>query len=128
MINTERPLVIYDHMRISLDTLDIDSVELKLTDSKVRLYGKRGDVALNYDLCCNDERVGRGPEKDGIEWFARIRPGENRRPGGEPTTRARAVTSVTPHKAEIAASSDCQSAAECLMKAVLSTKISKRTP
>jgi len=63
MINTERPLVIYDHMRISLDTLDIDSVELKLTDSKFRLYGKRGDVALNYDLCCNDELVGLGQKK-----------------------------------------------------------------
>jgi hypothetical protein len=63
MINTERPLVIYDHMRISLDTLDIDSVELKLTGSKFRLYGKRGDVALNYDLCCNDETVGKGQKK-----------------------------------------------------------------
>jgi hypothetical protein len=63
MINTERPLVIYDHMRISLDTLDIDSVALKLTDSKFRLYGKRGDVALNYDLCCNDETVGKGQKK-----------------------------------------------------------------
>ena len=63
MINTERPLVIYDHMRISLDTLDIDSVELKLADSKFRLYGKRGDVALNYDLCCNDETVGKGQKK-----------------------------------------------------------------
>jgi hypothetical protein len=63
MINTERPLVIYDHMRISLDTLDLDSVELKLSDSIVRLYGKRGDVALNYDLCCNGERVGRGQKK-----------------------------------------------------------------
>jgi hypothetical protein len=28
-----------------------------------RLYGKRGDVALNYDLCCNDEVVGRGQKK-----------------------------------------------------------------
>jgi len=63
MINTERPLVIYDHMRISLDTLDIDSVELKLADSKLRLYGKRGDVALNYDLCCNDEIIGKGQKK-----------------------------------------------------------------
>jgi hypothetical protein len=63
MINTERPLVIYDHMRISLDTLDIDSVELRLNDSICRLYGKRGDVALNYDLCCNGERVGRGQKK-----------------------------------------------------------------
>jgi Protein of unknown function (DUF3581) len=63
MINTERPLVIYDHMRISLDTLDIDSVELKMTGSKFRLYGKRGDVALNYDISCNDEVVGRGQKK-----------------------------------------------------------------
>lgn len=63
MINTERPLVIYDHMRISLDTLDIDEVELQLSDSICRLYGKRGDVALNYDLCCNGERVGRGQKK-----------------------------------------------------------------
>ena len=63
MINTERPLVIYDHMRISLDTLDLDSVELKFIGSKFRLYGKRGDIALNYDLCCNDEVVGRGQKK-----------------------------------------------------------------
>ncbi len=63
MINTERPLIIYDHMRISLDTLDIDSVELSLNDSIFRLYGKRGDVALNYDLCCNGERIGKGQKK-----------------------------------------------------------------
>ena len=63
MINTERPLVIYDHMRISLDTLDIDSVELALADSSFRLYGKRGDVALNYDLRSNGETVGKGQKK-----------------------------------------------------------------
>ncbi len=63
MINTERPLVIYDHMRISLDTLDIDSVDLTLTDNIFRLYGKRGDVALNYDLSCNGESVGKGQKK-----------------------------------------------------------------
>lgn len=63
MINTERPLVIYDHMRISLDTLDIDSVELSLSDNVFRLYGKRGDVALNYDLSCNGEIVGKGQKK-----------------------------------------------------------------
>lgn len=63
MINTERPLVIYDHMRISLDTLDIDTVDLSLTDSFCTLYGKRGDVALNYDLCCNGERIGKGQKK-----------------------------------------------------------------
>ena len=63
MINTERPLVIYDHMRISLDTLDIDSVNLSLSKSIFRLYGKRGDVALNYDLSCNGELVGKGQKK-----------------------------------------------------------------
>ena len=63
MINTERPLVIYDHMRISLDTLDIDSVDLSLSESIFRLYGKRGDVALNYDLLCNGDTVGKGQKK-----------------------------------------------------------------
>jgi hypothetical protein len=63
MINTERPLVIYDHMRISLDTLDLDSIELTLTEDIFRLYGKRGDVALNYNLLCNGETVGKGQKK-----------------------------------------------------------------
>lgn len=63
MINTERPLVIYDHMRISLDTLDIDSVSLTPGDSVFRIYGKRGDVALNYTLSCNGEPVGKGQKK-----------------------------------------------------------------
>ena len=63
MINPERPLVIYDHMRISLDRLDLDSVNLSLSESIFRLYGKRGDVALNYDLNCNGELVGKGQKK-----------------------------------------------------------------
>ncbi len=63
MINTDRPLVIYDHMRISLDTLDLEHIDLKLSESIFRLYGKRGDVALNYDLICNGERVGKGQKK-----------------------------------------------------------------
>lgn len=63
MINPERPLVIYDHMRIALDTLDIDSISLSLSGSEFRLYGKRGDVALNYDLSCNGEKIGKGQKK-----------------------------------------------------------------
>lgn len=63
MINTERPLVIYDHMRISLDTLEVDSVSLEFSDSVFRIYGKRGDVALNYNLLCNGEKVGKGQKK-----------------------------------------------------------------
>ncbi len=63
MINTERPLVIYDHMRIALDTLDIDEVSLSLADSQFRIYGKRGDVALNFDLKCNGKPIGKGQKK-----------------------------------------------------------------
>jgi hypothetical protein len=63
MINPERPLVIYDHMRISLDTLDIDSIDLSLSDSVFRLYGKRGDIALNYELSCNGKTIGQGQKK-----------------------------------------------------------------
>ena len=63
MVNTSRPLVIYDHMRIALDTLDVDEVSLSLADSQFRLYGKRGDVALNFELNCNGEAVGKGQKK-----------------------------------------------------------------
>ena len=63
MINTDRPLVIYDHMRIALDTLDINEVSLTLADSQFRLYGKRADVALNFDLNCNGECIGKGQKK-----------------------------------------------------------------
>lgn len=63
MVNPERPLVIYDQMRISLDTLAIDSVELFLTEPEFRRYGKRGDVTLNFNLHCNGEHVGKGQKK-----------------------------------------------------------------
>ena len=63
MINTKRPLIIYDHMRIALDTLDIDEVKLELAGSEFRLYGKRGDVAINYKISCNGEAVGMGQKK-----------------------------------------------------------------
>jgi hypothetical protein len=63
MINTERPLVIYDHMRIALDTIDLESVSLEHSNCEFRLYGKRGDVALNFNFFCNGEQVGKGQKK-----------------------------------------------------------------
>ncbi len=48
---------------MSLYSLEIDSVERALRDCSFRLYGKRGDIALNYDLCCNGERVGKSQTK-----------------------------------------------------------------
>ena len=63
MINTERPLVLYDHMRISLDTLDIDEVALEFASNEFRIYGKRGDVVLNFNLTSNGKVIGRGQKK-----------------------------------------------------------------
>ena len=63
MINPERPLVIYDHMRILLDTVYLESVSLELSNCEFRLYGKRGDVALNFNFFCNGEKVGKGQKK-----------------------------------------------------------------
>lgn len=63
MINTDRPLVIYDHMRIALDTVDLETVSLEHSNCEFRLYGKRGDVALNFNFFCNGEQVGKGQKK-----------------------------------------------------------------
>ncbi|MCH7881214.1 MAG: DUF3581 family protein [Proteobacteria bacterium] len=63
MINTERPLVIYDHMRIALDTLDVDEMTLKFTNSEFRIYGKRADVAFNFNFTSNGEIIGKGQKK-----------------------------------------------------------------
>ncbi|MCP4186745.1 MAG: DUF3581 domain-containing protein [Gammaproteobacteria bacterium] len=63
MINTDRPLVIYDHMRISLETLEMESVSLEHASSEFRIYGKRGEVALNFNLFSNGEQTGKGQKK-----------------------------------------------------------------
>lgn len=63
MVNTDRPLAIYDHMRIALDTLDLDSVSLSVGECQFRVYGKRGDIALNFNFKCNGEVVGSGQKK-----------------------------------------------------------------
>ncbi len=63
MINTDRPLVIYDHMRISLETLEMNSVSLEHNNSEFRIYGKRGEVALNFNFLSNGEPVGKGQKK-----------------------------------------------------------------
>jgi len=63
MINTDRPLVIYDHMRLTMERLDIDSVSLQAAQAELRLYGKRGEAALNFELYSDGEKVGSGQKK-----------------------------------------------------------------
>ncbi|MCF7990487.1 MAG: DUF3581 domain-containing protein [Thiohalocapsa sp.] len=63
MINTERPLVIYESMAFSLDRLDIGAVDLTLVDKRLEAQGRRGDACLDYRLDADGATVGRGTKR-----------------------------------------------------------------
>lgn len=60
MVNTTRPLVIYQSMEINLDQLRIPAPELEFTGSHLEVNGKRGRVQLKFRLKTGDKVVGRG--------------------------------------------------------------------
>lgn len=60
MINPDRPLVIYESMSFELDRLDIDSIQLELSDRILQVDGKRGGITLEYNVSSEGEKVGRG--------------------------------------------------------------------
>ncbi len=60
MINPARPLVIYRDMRITLDRLDLPTVELHYTVGTMNVEGKKGQVELNFELRHDGAVVGRG--------------------------------------------------------------------
>lgn len=60
MINPDRPLIIYESMSFELDTLDIDDIQLTLSNKTLQVNGKRGALTLDYDLLSGASRVGRG--------------------------------------------------------------------
>ena len=60
MTNIERPMVIYESMSFELDRLDIPNVELRLTDSRINVEGRRGDVELSFEFLCGEQVVGTG--------------------------------------------------------------------
>jgi len=60
MMNPDRPLIIYDSISLSLDTLDAEEVTLELTNSRLDVNGKRGDVTLDYAILSNGEILGSG--------------------------------------------------------------------
>lgn len=63
MINTERPLVIYERMAFELSSLDRPLDGLELVDSTLDVAGRRGDARLRFDLTSNSERIGEGTKK-----------------------------------------------------------------
>ena len=60
MINPERPMVIYESMTIDLDRLDITQAVLQGDSNTLEINGKRGSVALAFNLTDGGEIVGRG--------------------------------------------------------------------
>ncbi len=63
MINTQRPLVIYEQMSITLDELPGAAVTLELAGSELNLEGKRADVFLNYSLLVDGRVIGHGQKQ-----------------------------------------------------------------
>jgi hypothetical protein len=62
MINPDRPLVIYESMSISMDTLDFDTteLELELQNAELNIEGKRGDARLNFSVKSSGANIGHG--------------------------------------------------------------------
>ena len=60
MINTDRPLIIYESMSFELDTLDIQHINLELFHNSLQVTGKRGGITLEYNLLSEGQKVGRG--------------------------------------------------------------------
>jgi len=60
MINPERPLVIYESMVIDIDDLNIEQPELALSNSTLKVDGKRGTVCLMFNLLSNGSVIGKG--------------------------------------------------------------------
>ena len=60
MINPDRPLVIYNSMKIEINDLSIKNPTLKLIDSNLSINGKRGDVSLKFHFMEDGKVVGSG--------------------------------------------------------------------
>lgn len=63
MIHPGRPLVIYESMALSFDTLPSERVELSLAASSLQVEGKRGNVLLQFVLTQNGQQIGRGQKR-----------------------------------------------------------------
>ena len=63
MINPKRPMVIYERMEISLDSVVLPSVALAFDRAEIEVSGKRGEVHLLFDFFAGGDKVGRGRKK-----------------------------------------------------------------
>lgn len=60
MINPARPLVIYEGMTLQFGDFDFTDLEVELSESRLEVNGKRGEVALHFRLHSTGRDVGSG--------------------------------------------------------------------
>jgi len=63
MINTRRPMVIYDQMSLSFDRFSQHAPEVHLNHCDFVVNGKRGIVTMNFDLRAEEQSIGAGEKK-----------------------------------------------------------------
>lgn len=63
MINTARPLVMYQSMSLNLEHLDLSSPLVKFIDADMEVDGKRGNVSLKFAIRDGEATVGSGEKK-----------------------------------------------------------------
>ncbi len=60
MINPARPLVIYESMSLTFDTLEFDSLSVELASTELEVLGKRGNCLLHFDINDGSRKIGTG--------------------------------------------------------------------
>lgn len=60
MINPDRPLVIYESMYFELKHQEFENLSMRLGDAALDVKGKRGAVALDFNMMDGDEVIGCG--------------------------------------------------------------------
>lgn len=63
MVNTRRPMVIYDQMKLSFEKFSDIAPEVVLKDCRFDVTGKRGMVTMNFDLRAEGQSIGSGEKQ-----------------------------------------------------------------
>ena len=63
MVNPEKPMVIYDSMKLSFERFTKGLPEVVLNKNRFDVNGKRGMVIMNFDICVDGEAIGTGEKQ-----------------------------------------------------------------
>lgn len=63
MFNPDRPMIMYQSMSLTLDTLDAPHPDLELHNAELKPEGKRGNVSLDYRLITGGKTAGEVSKK-----------------------------------------------------------------